>query len=245
MDQRCQQNPQYSLRAFARSSGISHTVLSLVLSGKRPLAKKTAAKLAEYLELGPEQREQLLSKKKSETSFDAISLDTFATISDWYHYAILSLLELPEAKLEARWVAKRLGISILDAKLAIERLQRLELIAQDDDGRWRQVGNPIKIENSLSTVATRKFHKQLLVRASDSIDKDPIDHRDFSSMTFAMDPSLVEHARKRIQTFRRELTSELESKGSPQAVYYMTVQLFPVTPVASSNSQTHSQENKK
>lgn len=39
-----------------------------------------------------------------------------------------------------------------------------------------------------STAATRKFHKQLLIRAAESIDKDPIAHRDFSSMTFALDP---------------------------------------------------------
>ncbi|MES2855815.1 MAG: TIGR02147 family protein [Bdellovibrionota bacterium] len=231
LDERCKKNPGYSLRAFARSSGISHTVLSLVLSGKRTLAKKSAAKLADYLELAPEERNLLLKQQQTPAEFDTLSLDAFNTISDWYHYAILSMLELPEAKFEARWISKRIGISILDAKLAIERLQRLGLVEEVESGCWRQAGRPIKIENSLSTVATRKFHKQILGRAVESLDKDSIAVRDFASMTFAMDSSQVAYASKKIQAFRRELTAELESKGSADAVYYMTTQLFPVTPV--------------
>jgi uncharacterized protein (TIGR02147 family) len=158
-------------------------------------------------------------------------------ISDWFHYAILSLLELPDSKFESRWISKRLGISILDAKLAIDRLQRLGLVEKNEAGRWQQAGKPLKIENSLSTAATRKFHKQLLVRASESIDKDPIGNRDFSSTTFAMAPALIPYARQRIQKFRRELTAELESKGTPETVYFMTVQMFPVSPVPIENSE--------
>ena len=57
-----------------------------------------------------------------------VDLDTFAVISDWYHYAILSLLEVTDARLDPRWISKRLGINRLEARLAIERLKRLSLI---------------------------------------------------------------------------------------------------------------------
>ena len=230
IEERSQRNPGYSLRAFARASGISHTVLSLVLSGKRPLSKKAALKLADYLELDPESRQNVLKPYESKPTpeFSTLSLDAFSVISDWYHYAILSLMELPDAKLDARWIAKRIGISVLDAKMAIERLQRLELLVEDAEGRFHQRGLPIKIDNTVSTAATRRFHKQVLARAAESIEKDDIAERDFSSMTFAMDVSSVEFARERIREFRRQLTAELEMRGTPQSVYYLTVQLFPV-----------------
>lgn len=120
---------------------------------------------------------------------------------------------------------------MLNAKLAMDRLHRLGLVEQDSEGHWRQSGKPIKVENTISTVATRKFHKQLLIRAAESIDKDPIPVRDFSSMTFALDPQQIEYARKRLRDFRRELVAELELKGTPSTVYNLTVQLYPVTPI--------------
>jgi plasmid maintenance system antidote protein VapI len=229
---RCAKNPQYSIRAFAKSSGISHTVLSLVLSGKRKLSKKATQVLADYLNLSAEERMNLLQPQKigSAHQFQDLSLDTFEVISDWYHYAILSLLELPGAMFEAKWIAKQLGIKVLNAKLAMDRLKKLNLVCEDENGNWRQSGNPIKIENTISTAATKKFHKQLLVRASESIDHDAVEVRDFSSITFTFNPSQMEYAKKRLRDFRRELMSELETMAEPSAVYNMTIQLYPVTP---------------
>ncbi len=231
LQERISRNPQYSLRAFAKATGISHTVLSLVLSGKRNLSKKATLKLAEYLELGPQQKQQLIKfhKGASPEDYDTIELDTFEIISDWYHYGILSLLELPNSQFDAKWISKQLSISLLMAKLAMERLVRVGLVAKDENGKWSQSGKPLKIDNKISTVATRKFHKQLLMRAIDSIEKDPIPVRDFSSMTFTLDPSQMEYARKRIQEFRRQLTAELEIKGNPTSVYNLTIQMYPIT----------------
>lgn len=235
-------NPRYSLRAFARSTGISHTVLSLVLSGKRRLSKKATTKLADFLGLDPIRRQRLLNENKDvEGHYENMPLDTFEVISDWYHYAILSILELPEAKFEAKWLAKQLGLQEIEAKMAMDRLKRLSLVAQDKKGRWRQSSAPIKIDNTLSTVATRKFHKQLLNRAEQSIEQEPIENRDFSSMTFAMDASQIEYASKKIRAFRRKLTAELEKKSSPNAVFNLTVQLYPITPILKNNK--NSKEN--
>ena len=231
LQERFDKNPQYSLRSFARATGISHTVLSLVLSGKRSLSKKATLKLADYLNLGQQEKMKLLRSHlgSQPEAYQTLQLDAFEVISDWYHYAILSLMDLPNSQFDARWISKQLGIQVTHAKMAMSRLQRLELIQQETNGQWRQTGNPIKIENKISTAATRKFHKQVLNRAINSIDKDPIPVRDFSSMTFVFDQSQMEYARKKIQDFRRKLVAELEVKGSPSAVYNLTIQMYPVS----------------
>ena len=233
IDDRCRKNPQYSLRAFSRASGISPTVLSLVLSGKRKLSKKATLKLCNFLELEGRDRSLILQAcgTQADVNFQKLSLDTFAVISDWYHYAILSALEIPGSKLEARWLAKHLEISQLEAKRAIERLKSLNLVEETEDGAWRQSGQSIKIENTESTAATRKYHRQLLQKATESIEKHKITERDFSAMTFAIDPSLIDYARKKIQAFRRELVADLESRGNAQAVYQINIQLFPLTTI--------------
>lgn len=240
LERRCSKNPHYSLRAFAKSVGISHTVLSLVLSGKRGLSKKAATKIADELSLDPSERIQLLSNSGRSSStanktlnqqFTVVDLDTFAMLGEWHHYAILSLLEIPGAKLTPRYIAKSLGISDIKAKLSIERLKRMNMVAMTADGQWRQTSLPIKVENQISTAATKKFQKQLLEKAVESLEEDAAEIRDFSSITFAMHPSLVSHARQRIRAFRRELCAELEAAMPPTAVYNITVQIFPTSNV--------------
>src|SRR5262245_40700147 len=65
---RCAKNPGYSLRAFSRALGLSPTVLSLVLSGKRPLSKKAVAKVVEVLGLGPEEKAELIQNREGSPS---------------------------------------------------------------------------------------------------------------------------------------------------------------------------------
>ncbi len=89
-------------------------------------------------------------------------------------------------------------------------------------------GVSLKVDNTISTAATRKFHKQLLEKASESIDKDDIDERAFSALSLVVDPAHIDYAKSRIRDFRRELMAELESKGTPDSVYFLTIQLFPV-----------------
>src|SRR5207302_616070 len=103
LTRRCQKNPRYSLRAFARALGMSHTVLSLILSGKRPVPRRTGARMAESLGLDPAQRRAFLSLGDPEpgaaedAAYERMELDRFELISDWHHFAILSLLEIPRS----------------------------------------------------------------------------------------------------------------------------------------------------
>lgn len=236
LKRRCEANPRYSMRAFAQGLGVSHTALSLILSGARPPSRKMVALISERLGLSPQEKwELLISRATGEVSkgevlqFDQISLDQFELLSDWYHYAILSLLELPKTKFEAKWLAKRLNISETQAKLSIDLLKRLNLVEEATRGRWRQRGGPIKVENNVSTSATRKHHRQLLERAIHSLENDPFELRDFSAMTFVMDVKSIPYAKERIRSFRRELMQELETRGRPDEVYRLAVQIYPVT----------------
>lgn len=240
---RASNNPSYSLRAFARALSMSHTVLSLVLSGKRPLSRKATPRVAALLDLTPDERiafvlhrdfqhgsnqERAAATERNSTPFYQISLDTFALLSDWYHYALLSLVDLADFKADSKWIAKRLGITALQAKLAFERLQRMALIAKS--GRhWKQTTDSLKVDNAESTAATRKFHRQLLEKALYSLENDPAPERNFTCVTFAMDPKLATYAKERMVAFQRELMRELEGKASPKSVYTLTLQLFPLS----------------
>ena len=54
LSRRCERNPRYSLRAFARALGFEPTVISQIIAGKRIPSYKTAQKLVRALGLSPE-----------------------------------------------------------------------------------------------------------------------------------------------------------------------------------------------
>lgn len=234
---RIQKNPQYSMRSFAKQVGFSHTLLSLVLNGHRKPSRAMVEQLSERLQYSPEKRELLLQeqsrekrspkKSKAQQREEEISLDQFAVISEWQHYAILSLLQVADTVWDEKFIAARLGITPLLAKVSMQRLTELGIVIQDEQGKWKQKSGPIVINDNRSTESTRKFQRQLLTKAVESMDNDAQDTRDLSSTTFAMDAKHLPFAIKRIREFRRQLTDELEALGNPQEVYNLTVQLFP------------------
>ena len=237
LSRKLQKNPQFSLRAFARSLDVSHTLLSLVLSGKRKPSRDLTLKIIAKLNLTENSKNMVMesldaqevAQVAQEKNKHQISLDQFSLISEWQHYAILSLLEVPNAKLDPIWIGKRLGISSLLARVAIERLQRMEIIEEVSKGVWKQKIGPIVVENKVSTSSTRKFQRQLMKKAVDSLENDPIELRDFSNITFAMNPKHIPYALQKIREFRRKLCNELEVFGDQTEVYNLSVQIFPLS----------------
>jgi len=238
LGRRIAKNPKYSLRAFAKTIGLSPATLSLIIARKTPLSKGALSKISRTLGLTPEQNRHLqhqislrknrLPKPFAEMSYRYVTLDFFKVLSEWYYYAILSLLEIKGASIDPKWISKKLGISLFEAREAVERLQRLDLITEVE-GRWKQSQEPVRVDDASSTSASRRFQKQLLIKALESLENDPVEVRDVTSMTFAMSKKDIPYAIEKIAEFRRKLTEELEQRSEPDSVYNFTLQLFPVT----------------
>lgn len=228
---RQQRNSRYSLRSFARDLSVSHTILSLILNGKRPLSEGIVEKILEMDDVSIEERQLLLRRDipSDPTERHKLSLDQFSMISDWVHYGILSLLDVDDFQWNELWIGERLNITPTKAKSAMERLTRLNYIEKSKGGKYIQSVQPIVIENTNPTMAAKSFNKQLLKKASESMDEDPSSTRDLSSIIFAMDPSQIPYAVKRIREFRRELCGELENLKNQKEVYALAVQIFPLS----------------
>ncbi len=119
---RCRNNPRYSLRAFARSLEVEPSSLSQIINWKRPLTTKMKERLGRALGLTRDQLAKIPSSERAQTgtsteqAIQKLAHDTFAVISDWYHYAILELTYIDGFKSDAGWIALRLGISKAQAK---------------------------------------------------------------------------------------------------------------------------------
>ena len=217
-------NKNYSLRAFARSLGLNHSILSLYFRGRRTLSSDSILKINQKFKLN------LKEKKKSEKDpFHQINLDQYEMISDWAHYAILGLLSLPRFKMTSHNIADHLNVEESYAKECLARLERMKLIQQSRNGRWIQTTAPLKVDNSVSTKATRAAQEKIIRRSLESLQHDPIEERDFNAVMMSFDESLIPYAKEQIKKFRRKLMLDLESRGGANRVFAFSMQLFPVS----------------
>ncbi len=227
-------NPYYSLRAFARHLQIPSGPLSEILVRKRPLSKKMAAKIAARLGftvfetelfVNPATAKKLRYKDASKT-YQQISSDRFSVIADWYHFGLLSLMRTQDFKNEVPWIAKRLGISNTEVRSAMERLFRLGLIRKK--GRSFEPTGNLATTQDVPSSAGRQYLNQGLQQAASALENTPIELRDITSITMAIDPAKLPIAKKLIQQFRHNLAELLEEEPSSE-VYKLNVQLFPMT----------------
>src|SRR3954470_23373973 len=92
---RLRRNPQYSLRAFAKALKLDQSLLSKILSGKRVPSAKLVNQISPLIGFGP-----LPMKTDKEKSFFKLSEDMFTVLSEWYHFAILTLIKIEGAKVQ-------------------------------------------------------------------------------------------------------------------------------------------------
>ncbi len=247
-DYRKSNNNSYSLRSFARDLGMSPSRLSEVLARKGGLSLKKGTEIAKLLGLNAEEIKYFQSLvlleqahayndteklKNSIDSFQAsqnfkmLSNEVFRVVSDWYYFAILTVMELNDYDGSCEWIAKRLGLDLSLVQSAIETMMKLNLVVEHEN-RFTSTNEDICTTTDISNRALRISHKQTLDQAKKSIDEVSVERRDISSMTMAIDKNKIPEAKKRIKEFRRELARFLES-GEKNTVYNLNIQLHPLT----------------
>jgi hypothetical protein len=168
---RCQANPNYSLRSLARSLGVEPSSLSQIISGKRALTQKMKMRLGTGLGMTVKEIQQIpaddrdLDGSAVVPQFQQQTLDTFALIGDWYHYAILELTYVGDFRGDHLWISRRLGITRSEVNIAVERLVRLNLLAISPDGQWEDLsadGALTHLKPAMSSEAARRYQMQLL-----------------------------------------------------------------------------------
>lgn len=236
-------NPSFSLRAFAGKIGISPAMVSRVLSGERQVSRKLIQKIMNALMLDPEERAAVLarfpaSKKRRDLrqvdavdpSYLQLTADHFRMISEWHYFAILSLFKTKNFKSEPAWIAARLGLNLSTVTQSLERLKRLELICETKDGGLQRNSSRFQTTDDVVDLSIRKAHFETLELARKSLESDPVERRDFTSLTLAFPSERMGEAKALIRKFQDEFDSTFEANSGPKdEVYRLWTSLFPLT----------------
>jgi uncharacterized protein (TIGR02147 family) len=242
---RVQLNPRYSLRAYAKNLKLSPGALSEILRGKRELSLKSVPNVAKAFGLNADEGRHLLRLALKDRTYKnealqaleraasqkrnnhELSGNLFALVSEWYHFAILNLLDCDRYEWSSTWISDRLGISRIQARLAMDLLLKLGLVVKNN-GRWVSRHENVEFASQIPSAAVREFHRQILQKAVAAIDGQSLDERELSGCGFAVDQSHLMAIKKEIGQFQERLIAKY-GKGKKTEVYFLEMVLFKIT----------------
>ncbi len=239
---RQRQNPAYSLRAFARFLNIDASSLAAVFKRKRKLPSDKAQLIVKKLGFSPIEKQKFLtSLQASRASLAALALQNIAVpastideerhfriISEWEHYAVLTLAKVEGFQSNTAWIANRLGISELRARSALNRLLEAGLLKQDAKKGVTPTHARITTTEDIASESLRQAHKEALEMGARKLDTVEVLDRDYSIETLAFDPGKLGEAKALIREFREKLGALVQG-DAPREVYQFCIQLYPLT----------------
>lgn len=219
-------NPHYSLRSFAKFLEVAPGALSEILSGKRALSTKMTLKISKKLGLSNMEVKELFVEgnfqKRRELMLES---DLFNVISNWYHFALLNLIDTKDFVWSVTWISKRLGISVLQVKESLELLERVELIRKKENIYEVIEHGTIKSPEGIPSEAIKKYHDTILNKAKNSLYEQDIEERDISGISFVLNHRDLENLKEDIARFQDEII-EKYGQGKKEEVYHLEMALF-------------------
>lgn len=230
---RKKKNKRYSQRAFARLIDINPGRVNQYFSGERQISKSVAQQISNKLGLDDEQAAYFIylcefdRQKKREPRPRLLLDDELALVVEWHHFAILSLISTKDFRLDHQWIAERLGIPEKIVDSSLERLERIGMI-KITNGAVEKTPISLTTTEDIPNQFLQMSHQDSLRYIIDNIAHVPVEKRDLSSITLAIDDRKLKEAKELIRTFRRRL-ARMISVGKRNQVYTLNIQLFPLS----------------
>jgi uncharacterized protein (TIGR02147 family) len=256
-------NALYSLRAFARDLRISSSQLSMILSGKRGISSESAVTIADSLQFNSLQKKYFLNlaeksfarshtaKVRGEQAIEKmnhleaglnLSKDEFAAISEWYHLAILQVMQLQgyaeQASLagEVSFLACRLNLSEVLVTEALVRLRKLGAIRLADEsvGVVASAHVPTSdffmVQGAVPNSAIKSFHRQVIQKAIEAIEFQNSATSAFKTTFLSIDARDFSRLNEELGIFCKDLMVKYgktrNSRILPNQVYTLAMQFF-------------------
>ncbi len=231
-------NASFSVRAFAQQLGIQASAANEIMKGQRRISKQLAEKIIDKLKLDPEERTQSLidftdskmktaSVTKSNLGARKLNSDQFELISNWVHFAILSLVKLNDFQSDLDWMANRLGVESVDVRKALLRLQHLDLIHISEKGTITRTSNAVRTSDDVLSASLQDMHLNDMSMAAKKLKEIPVHLRDFTNVTFSGNPKTLPRAKEILRKAQDDLEEIMQDDNSE--VYRLCMYLFPLT----------------
>ena len=126
-------------------------------------------------------------------------------------------------------VAERLGISRQEAELAIDRLERLELIEKVAEGRYVRHDSALQVQSFDKNAAMRRFYRQMFEKASSALDTQAPPQRWSGYETIPVAKEALPEIREACDAFFEEVLRISDRYEKKTDVYHLLTHFFSLT----------------
>lgn len=257
--QRRKANTSFSYRAFSMRAKLrSPNYLKLVIDGERNLTPAMAKRFAAacglsgqaasfFVELvafgqadSMDERNESYSRLKRYAQYreaNQLQLAQDEYHSKWYLPAIRELVLAEDFRPDPKWIAERLTPKIRpsEAQAALQTLKQLNMLEVDDQARLRQGTPHVTTGAETASLHMVNYHRTMMGLASEALERVNYEQRDISSVTLCLGRDGLEHVKRAIVRFRRELLKLSELERRPRQVVQVNFQLFPLSDAGEEN----------
>lgn len=249
-------NPRLSYGSWARRLNVKDTsTLTKILRGQRHPGPKVIDNFIQYFKFDskdsgyfrnmvmlerysnePSVKLQILEslgRENPQAAKTVIDEKAFGLISNWYGFAIRSLINVKGFTEDLDWIAKKLMflVSPKAIQTTLNHLLELGLVVRNAAGALVSTEASIHTTNDISSEFIKKHHEEMLDNAKRALRMIGVEKREFTSATITFDSSRVAEAKQLIRKFKSDFENLFESSknSSGDSVYQIQVQFFPLT----------------
>jgi uncharacterized protein (TIGR02147 family) len=243
---------KFSHRWLSRKLGLSTpNLVLLVMQGKRNLTPTVRYRLSEVLKHTRKEAryfEHMVSFVQAKTHDErnmhyATMLELKSSIktaplekqqyeyyTNWYNPVIRELVVSPDFSGDFKTLARKVSPSITQkqARRSVELLLDLGLIKKTGK-RYIQTEPLVSTGPVVNSIAVTNFHRKTALLAAESFDRHVRQERTITSCTVTLSENHFQMLKKEIADLRKKALELAEEPISPNRVYQMNMQLFPVS----------------
>jgi uncharacterized protein (TIGR02147 family) len=245
---------QLSLRNLARRSGISVSLISMIIKGERSMTTKQFEKISPFLKLDASEQSYLkqlillIDGKSAEEKGNALKklqrfqsyqtlhseeLEVHQYLSKWYYVVLREMINLSNFKKDANWVRTKLkkNLRTYEINESFRFLEKNGFIEIGKNGVIK-AEKTVKCSEGIFKLSLSDFHKQMLKLASDSIDQIKTEERLILGHTVALTNTQFKEVKNiMIETLKKieEISNKKNDDEKKENVYHIGLLNFPVT----------------
>jgi uncharacterized protein (TIGR02147 family) len=172
-----------------------------------------------------------LFKSRSYKKIQPLKESQFHYYAYWYLVPVRELINVEGFKEDPQWIANKIkpAITTAEARRALEDLQKLDLVRRDANGKLVQSSPNLNTADEVTSSVVAQYHKEMLKKAVESIDRFPREKREISCATFSVTPHGARRIKELVQKFRQDILDITAQEVNPQNVYQLNFQLFPLS----------------
>ncbi|MGZ3745528.1 MAG: TIGR02147 family protein [Pseudobdellovibrionaceae bacterium] len=245
-------NKAFSYRYFSKRAGFaSSNFLLKVMTGQSRLSEKSIKKFVKGFDLNADEAHffrhlvlfnqattvdqkqihaQEIMRNQGYRKIYPLAEAQYHFFSNWYFVPIRELVNFPGFKEDPKWVAAMVvpPVTPEQAQGALETLQQLGMLTRNAEGQLVQSHKHLATADEVVSSSLAQCHRDMMKRASESIDTIAREARDISFVTVGTSHSNVKKIKELIHKFRVEVVELAQKDPSCEAVYQLNLQLFPI-----------------